>query len=177
MVVDSSSRHFQANVLTEVLRRTIQDVAMATEFLELEITESMLMKNADQDIAALHALSTMGLRFAIDDFGTGYSSLTYLKRFPIDILKIDKTFVRDITQNADDAAIVKAIIMMAHSLGIQVLAEGVETREQAEFLREQGCDLAQGYYFSPPLPGKEIPRLLVENPSLGFPAMESTLEH
>lgn len=167
MAVNISSRQFEADDLTEILRRSIQDADMSAEFLELEITESVLMKNVDQGIAALHALSTMGIRFAIDDFGTGYSSLTYLKRFPIDILKIDKTFVREITENADDAAIVKAIIMMAHSLGIHVLAEGVETREQAEFLRQQGCDLAQGHYFSPPLSGKEIERLLIENHSLG----------
>ena len=176
MAVNISSRQFETSDLTEILRCSIQDAAMSAEFLELEITESILMKNADQDIAALHALSAMGMRFAIDDFGTGYSSLTYLKRFPIDILKIDKTFVQDVTENADDAAIVRAIITMAHSLGIQVLAEGVETREQAEFLRQQGCDLAQGYYFSPPLPGKEVERLLMDNPLLGIAAMESALE-
>ena len=95
--------------------------------------------------------------------GTGHSSLTYLKRFPINILKIDKAFVRDITVNVDDAAIARAIITMAHSLGMKTVAEGVETREQLDFLRTQGCDFAQSYYFSPPLPGHEIERLLKVN--------------
>jgi len=141
----------------------MQAEQMQPEFLELEITESVLMKNGETDIQALQALSSMGMRFAIDDFGTGYSSLTYLKRFPINILKIDQAFVRDITINLDDAAIVRAIITMAHSLGMKTVAEGVETREQLDFLRTQGCDFAQGHFFSPPLPGEEIERLLKVN--------------
>ena len=103
------------------------------------------------------------MRFAIDDFGTGYSSLTYLKRFPINVLKIDQAFVKDITVNVDDAAIVRAIITMAHSLGMKTVAEGVETREQLDFLRTHGCDFAQGYYFSPPMSGDEIANLLKVN--------------
>lgn len=162
MAVNISSRQFEGGDLTETLRRVLQDAAMPAEFLELEITESILMKNAARDMEALQTLNALGMRFAIDDFGTGYSSLTYLKRFPIDILKIDKAFVRDITDNGDDAAIVRAIITMAQSLGIQALAEGVETREQVEFLRHQGCDLIQGYYFSPPLSASEAERFLVE---------------
>ncbi|MFP5408831.1 MAG: EAL domain-containing protein [Gammaproteobacteria bacterium] len=162
MAVNISSRQFEGGDLTETLRRVLQDAAMPAEFLELEITESILMKNAARDMEALQTLNALGMRFAIDDFGTGYSSLTYLKRFPIDILKIDKAFVRDITDNGDDAAIVRAIITMAQSLGIQALAEGVETREQVEFLRHQGCDLVQGYYFSPPLSASEAERFLVE---------------
>lgn len=167
MAVNISSRQFEAGDLTETLQRVMQDAAMPAEFLELEITESMLMQNAAQDMESLQALNAIGMRFAIDDFGTGYSSLIYLKRFPIDILKIDKAFVSDITDNGDDAAIVRAIITMAHSLGIQALAEGVETLEQVEFLRQQGCDLAQGYYFSPPLPASEVERFLVEKRPLG----------
>lgn len=163
MAVNISSRQFEAWDLTHIVQRILQETAMPAELLELEITESILMKNTAQDMDALQALSRTGMRFAIDDFGTGYSSLTYLKRFPIDILKIDKAFVRDITDNADDAAIVGAIITMAHSLGIQTLAEGVETCEQVEFLRRQGCDLAQGYYFSQPLPAGEVAQFLAEN--------------
>ena len=163
MAVNISSRQFEAWDLTNIVQRILQETAMPAELLELEITESILMKNTAQDMDALQALSRTGMRFAIDDFGTGYSSLTYLKRFPIDILKIDKAFVRDITDNADDAAIVGAIITMAHSLGIQTLAEGVETSEQVEFLRRQGCDLAQGYYFSQPLPAGEAAQFLAEN--------------
>lgn len=162
LAVNISSRQFEDSDLAETLRRVMQDTAMSAEFLELEITESILMKNAARDIEALRVLNAMGMRFAIDDFGTGYSSLSYLKRFPIDILKIDKAFIRDITDNGDDAAIVKAIITMAHSLGIQALAEGVETREQVEFLSRQGCDLAQGYYFSAPLSAGETERVLFE---------------
>lgn len=168
VAVNISGRQFDGKDLMQTLQRVMQVVPMPAEFLELEITESILMKNADTDIEALQALSAMGMRFAIDDFGTGYSSLTYLKRFPIDILKIDKAFVRDITTDADDAAIVSAIITMAHSLGIKTVAEGVESREQFELLREQGCDFAQGYYFSPPLPGEEIENLLKEKQTFDF---------
>jgi len=163
MAVNISSRQFDGNELMETVQRVMQEENMQPEFLELEITESILMKNAEPDIEAWQALSKLGMRFAIDDFGTGYSSLTYLKRFPINILKIDKAFVQDITVNADDAAIVRAIITMAHSLGMKTVAEGVETHEQLEFLRTQGCDFAQGYYFSPALPGDEIERLLKVN--------------
>jgi len=160
MAVNISSRQFEGKKLMELLQRILRETKMPAEFLELEITESILMKNAPHDIEALQDLSAIGMRFAIDDFGTGYSSLTYLKRFPIDILKIDKAFVRDITADVDDAAIVSAITTIARSLGIKTVAEGVETREQLEFLRAQGCDFAQGYYFSPPLAGAEIERLM-----------------
>ena len=163
MAVNISSRQFDGNNLMQTIEQVMQAEQMQPEFLELEITESVLMKNGETDIQALQALSSMGMRFAIDDFGTGYSSLTYLKRFPINILKIDQAFVRDITINLDDAAIVRAIITMAHSLGMKTVAEGVETREQLDFLRTQGCDFAQGHFFSPPLPGEEIERLLKVN--------------
>lgn len=168
MAVNISGRQFDGKNLIETLKRVLTDVPMPAEFLELEITESILMKNPEPDMEALQALSAMGMRFAIDDFGTGYSSLTYLKRFPINILKIDKAFVRDIISDADDAAIVSAIITMAHSLGIKTVAEGVETLQQIEILRRQGCDYAQGYYFSPPLPGDEIERLLQLNLKFDF---------
>lgn len=168
MAVNISGRQFDGKKLMERLKQVMQELNMPPELLELEITESILMKNAEPDIEALQAFSAMGMRFAIDDFGTGYSSLTYLKRFPIDILKIDKAFVRDITADVDDAAIVSAIINMAHSLGIKTVAEGVETAEQLGFLRRQGCDYAQGYYFSPPLPGDEIERLLKVNLQLNI---------
>ena len=167
MAVNISSRQFDGNDLMQTIQRVMRDEDMQAEFLELEITESILMKNAGPDIEALQALSNLGVRFALDDFGTGYSSLTYLKRFPINVLKIDRAFVHDITVDVDDAAIVRAIITMAHSLGMKTVAEGVETREQLDFLRTQGCDFAQGFYLSPPLPGDEIERLLKVNFSLG----------
>lgn len=163
LAVNISSRQFEDKNLMEILQRILRETNMQAEFLELEITESILMKNAEQDIATLQELSRIGMRFAIDDFGTGYSSLTYLKRFPIDILKIDKAFVRDITTDTDDAAIVCAITTIAHSLGIKTVAEGVETLEQLELLRSQGCDFVQGFYFSEPLSGAAIERWFKEN--------------
>ncbi|MHB8848601.1 MAG: two-component system response regulator [Burkholderiales bacterium] len=160
IAVNISGRQFDSKNLIHSLRRVIEGVSMPSELLELEITESILMKNADTDIEALQALRAMGLRFAIDDFGTGYSSLTYLKRFPIDIIKIDKIFIHDITTDPDDAAIVSAIVSMAHSLGIKTIAEGVENQEQFELLRETGCDFAQGYYFSAPLSVEQMTEFL-----------------
>ncbi len=124
--------------------------------LELEITESILMQNLSTAAMTLQALSAKGMRIFIDDFGTGYSSLSYLKRLPIDTIKIDKSFVGDITTDPDDAAIVTAIIAMAHSLRLKVVAEGVETQEQFDFLLERDCDAMQGYFFSKPLPAEDI---------------------
>lgn len=176
MAVNISSRQFDGDELIKTLRKVLDAHCMEAQYLELEITETILMKNAEPDIEALQALSDMGMRFAIDDFGTGYSSLTYLKRFPINVLKIDKAFVHDITSNPDDAAIVRAIITMAHSLNMKTVAEGVETREQLEFLRTQGCDYAQGYYFSPPLSGPEIEHLMKVNlPLTTFNAIQDVI--
>ena len=121
------------------------------------------MKDTQQVIEVLNQMDAVGVRFAVDNFGTGYSSLSYLKRFPIDVLKIDPSFIKDVTNNEDDAAIVCAIITMARSLGIKSLADGVETREQLEFLLAQGCDLAQGNFFSIPLPAEEVTQLLQTN--------------
>ena len=130
--------------------------SLAGRHLELEITESLLIEHVDTTIAMLSELHTMGIQISIDDFGTGYSSLAYLKRFPIDALKIDRAFVRDITTNADDKDIVTAIIGMSRSLGYSVTAEGVETKEQLAFLRLQGCDELQGYFLSHPLSAADL---------------------
>jgi diguanylate cyclase (GGDEF)-like protein len=124
--------------------------------LELELTESALMQREEQTVEMLHSLRAKGIRLAIDDFGTGYSSLSYLKRFPIDILKIDKSFVDDVPYENDDMAIVSAIIAMGQALNFQVLAEGVEHIEQLEFLKEKGCTMYQGYFKSKPVPAKEF---------------------
>jgi EAL domain-containing protein (putative c-di-GMP-specific phosphodiesterase class I) len=128
--------------------------------LELELTETALMSNAELNVRLLQRLKAQGARISIDDFGTGYSSLAYLKRFPIDAIKIDRDFVRDIATNPDDAAIVIAIIAVAHSLKLKVVAEGVETAEQLAFLGAHGCDEAQGFYIANPMPAAAMAELL-----------------
>jgi diguanylate cyclase (GGDEF)-like protein/PAS domain S-box-containing protein len=133
------------------------------ELLEFEITESTLMAHGEATNLTLRKLKELGISISIDDFGTGYSNLAYLKRFPVDALKIDIAFIRDLATNADDAAITAAIINMAHSLRLRVIAEGVESGEQLEFLRLHGCDEVQGYLFSRPLPASEIPAMFVRN--------------
>jgi EAL domain-containing protein (putative c-di-GMP-specific phosphodiesterase class I) len=138
--------------VTEILRKRCVD----PKLLEFEITESTLMEHGESTSAALRALKDLGISISIDDFGTGYSNLGYLKRFLVDTLKIDISFIRDVTTNPDDAAIAIAIINMAHSLRLKVVAEGVEKQEQLEFLRIHGCDEVQGYLLSRPLPANEI---------------------
>ncbi|MHB8534862.1 MAG: EAL domain-containing protein [Sulfuricaulis sp.] len=166
--VNMSSRQFREPDLAEWIMNILADTGLEGLRLEVELTESMLLTNVENTVGLMRQLDAGGVRFAIDDFGTGYSSLSYLKRFPIDVLKIDQSFVRDITTDSDDAAIVRAIITMAHSLGIQTVAEGVETGAQLKFLRENGCDAIQGYYFSKPLPAEDITRLLAGKKSLSM---------
>jgi diguanylate cyclase (GGDEF)-like protein/PAS domain S-box-containing protein len=158
--VNCSAQQFRQEGLVDVVARTLQQTGLPASSLKLEITESVIVEHAEHVIARLKALDNIGVRLSIDDFGTGYSSLGYLKRFPIHELKIDRSFVRDIGTDPDDAAIVSAIIAMARGLELQVVAEGVETAEQLAFLKKLGCDWAQGYYFSKPLPAEEIEPLL-----------------
>ena len=132
--------------------------------LELEITESLLMKDVESAIATMHELKAIGVRLSIDDFGTGYSSLNYLKRFPIDQLKIDKSFLREIETSRDDLAITLAMIAMAHGMGLTVIAEGVENEVQLAFLRANDCDEIQGYHIGRPVPAHEIAALLQKAP-------------
>ncbi len=151
MAVNVSVLQLLRGNMPELVKTVLAECAVPAARLELELTESMVMANAEQTLAALEALRRCGVSLAIDDFGTGYSSLVYLKRLPIDMLKIDKEFIGDLTRDPDDEAITATVITMAHSLGLNVIAEGVETEQQLAYLREQGCDEIQGYWLSPPL--------------------------
>jgi len=152
VAVNLSARQFAHGTLVDSIARAIEHHSLSAGQLELEITESMVMDNPEQAVSLLTALKGMGCHLAIDDFGTGYSSLAQLKRFPVHSLKIDRSFIQDLPGDADDAAITRAVIAMAHSLKLRVVAEGVETREQLQFLREHGCDDVQGFYFGRPMP-------------------------
>ncbi len=147
-----------AGIILDIFKESDLDPNLG--MLEFELTESLLMKSVDRTIDTLNKLHALGIRFSIDDFGTGYSSLSYLKRFPISTLKIDRSFVCDISDNSDNAAIVNAIIALGHSLGMKVIAEGVETVEQLDYLRKMECNEMQGYLFSRPVPADEMTRLL-----------------
>ncbi|MBI2779664.1 MAG: EAL domain-containing protein [Gammaproteobacteria bacterium] len=164
--VNLSARQFNDPRLAEQIGQILADTGLEPHLLELEITESMLMQNVETAIDTLNALHGMGVRLAIDDFGTGYSSLSYLRRFPIHSLKIDRSFVDGVTTNPDDAAIADAILALAHTLNLRVIAEGVETAEQLQYLRSRRCDMAQGYLLSKPLPAEEITRMLGEDKRL-----------
>jgi len=156
VAVNISTLQFRLNNIAEIIENILKDAVLPPEYLELELTERMAMKNPQNVINTMNALHAKGIRMSIDDFGTGYSSLSYLKKFKIYKLKIDQSFVRDITEDADDQAIVRSIISMAKSLGFTTIAEGVETLEQLNYLKEQGCDEIQGYYYAKPLPAKEF---------------------
>lgn len=162
LAVNVSAVQFGQPRLLEAVSRTLETTGLPADSLTLEITESVLMQNAESAVAMLRALKSMGVKLAVDDFGTGYSSLTYLKRFPIDVLKIDRSFVRDLEHDEDDAAIVRAIIALARSLHLTIVAEGVEGAEQAAFLRAQQVEHFQGYFFSRPLSVSDLERRLAE---------------
>jgi EAL domain-containing protein (putative c-di-GMP-specific phosphodiesterase class I) len=156
VAVNVSAVQFRQEGFTKTIRRVLDETGLAPQYLELELTESLLLSNADVVFSVLHQLTAMGLRLAIDDFGTGYSSLSYLKKFPVSKLKIDRSFIRDIAVNPDDMAITTAIISMAKSLNLKVIAEGVENEAQMSFLRAHRCDEIQGYYFCKPLAADEV---------------------
>src|SRR5262249_55541844 len=146
--------------LVETVARILRETELPPNCLELEITETIAMQNADFTIVVLRDLKAMGVHIAMDDFGTGYSSLNYLKKFPIDTLKIDQSFVRDLTSDTNDAAIANAVIVLAHSLKLEVVAEGVETPAQERFLQQNHCDKLQGYLLSNPLPAEAFEALI-----------------
>jgi diguanylate cyclase (GGDEF)-like protein/PAS domain S-box-containing protein len=160
IAVNVSAVELRAKEFVAGVNDILTESGLDPRYLELELTETFLMQDAKSTVAVLRALKGMGVQLALDDFGTGYSSLSYLKRFPIDTLKIDQSFVRDLTTDADDASIVTAVISMGKSLHMGVVAEGVETREQLAFLREQSCPEGQGYYFSRPVAAEEFTQLL-----------------
>ncbi|MES2151197.1 MAG: EAL domain-containing protein [Pseudomonadota bacterium] len=160
VAVNLSARQFGAPGLIDDVQAVLADTGLAASLLEIELTESLFMSDVGQAVELLHGLKALGVGLSIDDFGTGYSSLSYLSHFPIDVLKIDRSFVADIQRDANDAAIVASIIALAHNLKLAVIAEGVETAEQLAYLRRHGCDQMQGYYFSRPLPAAEFARLL-----------------
>jgi EAL domain-containing protein (putative c-di-GMP-specific phosphodiesterase class I) len=167
MSVNVSARQFEEKRLVERVAQALADSALDAASLELEVTESLIMRDLTQSIGRMGELKAMGISLSIDDFGTGYSSLSALKSFPISTLKIDKSFVSDLADNEDDQAIALAVISLGHKLNLRVLAEGVETEEQRQFLRENDCDDMQGYLFSRPVPADEIADLLRRQASQG----------
>ena len=171
LAVNVSARQFQQAAFVSTVHDLLRETQLDPGLLELELTEGSIMKEPEKAIEKLKEIRHMGINIAIDDFGTGYSSLSYLKRFPIDTLKIDKTFVSDVTVDKDDAAIVKAIVMLGHALDLTVIAEGVETPEQLEYVTSLGCDVVQGYLFSRPLPTKSFTELLMEQLRVTTPSV------
>ena len=179
MAVNLSARQFRQDGLIETVRGALAAARLEPRYLELELTEIAVMQDAESSVQILRKLSDLGLRISVDDFGTGYSSLSYLRRLPLDKLKIDRSFIREIVTSRDDAEIVRAIVTLAHSLHLKVIAEGVETAEQLAFLRSLGCDQYQGYHCSPPLPAAQFIALLPHRPidesKRVPPALEDTM--
>jgi diguanylate cyclase (GGDEF)-like protein/PAS domain S-box-containing protein len=168
VAVNLSGRQFAKQDLAQSIAESLQQTGLEPCYLEIELTESLIMADVERAIGTLRELKALGVHLSIDDFGTGYSSLAYLKRFPLDVLKIDQTFVRDISSDPDDAAIVASIISLSHSLKLHVIAEGVETHEQLTYLREHGCDQMQGYYFSKPVAAGAFDCMLRERKDLSW---------
>jgi len=160
VAINMSAMQFRQENLAESIVAIAKETGADLQYVELELTESMIMHNAESMIESMQALKGLNLKLSIDDFGTGYSSLSYLKRFPIDKLKIDRSFVNDITEDPSDLAISKFIIDLARNLGLRAIAEGVETAEQLQLLRENGCDEIQGFYFSRPVPAEDFEAML-----------------
>jgi diguanylate cyclase (GGDEF)-like protein len=158
--VNLSASQFREAGLVDSIRRALDEVGLPARYLEVELTESAVMSDPEQSVAILEQLSAMGVLVSVDDFGTGYSSMSYLRRFPIDKLKIDRVFINEIASRPEDASIVRAIVSLAHSLNLKVVAEGVETPAQLDFLKTAGCDEYQGYHYSRPLPADQFQRLI-----------------
>jgi len=170
VAVNLSVRQIVQPDFVDVVTRIIEETGIPARLLELELTESVLMEQGKATLQALEQLRNMGVTLAIDDFGTGYSSFGYLKRLPVSVLKIDRSFVRDVMTDPDDAAIVSGILALARSLRLEVVAEGVETAEQKAFLRDSGCDMFQGYFLSPPVPAAELEQRMLLTSATKLPS-------
>ncbi|RSZ55852.1 EAL domain-containing protein [Massilia atriviolacea] len=168
VAVNLSVRQLLQKNFADTVEAVLVASSLPPALLELEITESTLMEHAQDTLKALHRLRGLGVRLSIDDFGTGYSSLSYLKRFPVDIIKIDRSFVADVPHDADDAAIIAGIIALAHSLRLEVVAEGVETEAQLDYLRAQRCDLLQGWYLAPAMPAEQFAELIIKREAMAL---------
>jgi diguanylate cyclase (GGDEF)-like protein/PAS domain S-box-containing protein len=177
IAVNLSVRQFQYGSIVDKVRAALEETGLDAQYLELEITESIIIQDTEKVISTLLALQEMGVGIAIDDFGTGYSSLSYLQKLPIHALKIDRSFVMDIKNEGDDTAIAKAVIALAHSLRLRVIAEGVETDAQLQFLRSQKCDAMQGYLFSRPLPKADMEEMLRQGKSLPLEPEDWLMPH
>jgi EAL domain-containing protein (putative c-di-GMP-specific phosphodiesterase class I) len=160
MEINLSSKQLRRQGLVRAVEEALARADLEAHTLALDMTETVLIRTSEDNTQALDALKEMGVRLGLDDFGTGYSSLSYLKRFPVDRVKVDKSFVKGLGENATDTALVRMIIDLCHTLGVEIVAEGIETSEQAALLRDMGCDLGQGYYFARPLRGEELPKRL-----------------
>ena len=171
LAVNFSARQFRDPSLFDMIAEILEDTVFDPRRLQIEITEQTAMDEADSTLAIFGELKILGVQIALDDFGTGHSSLAYLRRFPVDVIKIDRSFVSDVTSDPDDAAITSTIIAMAHTLGLKVIAEGIETQEQLDFLREKQCDEFQGYLFSRPIPAEEIATMLRQEGHSRVPAV------
>ncbi len=172
MAVNLSPRQFVDEHLLQDIDEALAASGMSAVLLQLEVTESMVMRNVSRAVKVLDAIQRRGIRLAIDDFGTGYSSMSLMKQFPIDTIKIDRSFVRDLPDDSEDKAIAQAIISMGKALGMTVVAEGVETAEQQTFLRDHACDEMQGFLFSKPLPPQQMAELLRSAPLVVAPPLQ-----
>jgi EAL domain-containing protein (putative c-di-GMP-specific phosphodiesterase class I) len=163
VAVNLSARQFRHATLLEDIATILKETGLDPQFLKLEITESVVLDSVDSTLSTLRALKALGVQLAIDDFGTGYSSLNYLKQFPIDVIKIDRSFIQGLGETAQDTAMIAAMITLGHALGFQVLTEGVETNDQLTRLDTLQCDLAQGYLFARPLPAEAVAEYLAHH--------------
>jgi len=171
--VNLSARQFADPHLHHDIVDALAQAQLPGDMLELELTESMVMRHPEQAAAWLASLKRTGVRLSIDDFGTGYSSLAYLNHFPIDLIKIDRSFIRDVPDSESDAQIASAVIALGHSLGLEVVAEGAETQAHIDFLRNEGCDEVQGYFYSQPLPAGDMTSFLSRRPERGLAEEQS----